>query len=121
MIERIFKDPEDLMTLVTQKDCTTLKKLIVENPEAPLLIFVGEEANSGEYQYESTNSGSAFLEEITMYGDQWLSKDDFEEVLGYDMAIDEQYENLSDEELDNEVAKIVAETAFVKAIVISVD
>ena len=55
-----------------------------------------------------------------MYGDQWLSKDDFEEVLRDDMANDEQYENLSDEELDNEVAKIVAETAFVKAIVIYV-
>lgn len=105
---------------MTQKDCTTLKKLIVENPEAPLLIFAGEEANSGEYQYESTNSGSAFLEEITMYGDQWLSKDDFEEVLRDDMANDEQYKYLSDEEFDNEVAKIVAETAFVRAIVIYV-
>ena len=120
MIKAITKSSAWLMTLMTQKDCTTLKKLIVENPEAPLLIFVGEEANSGEYQYESTNSGSAFLEEITMYGDQWLNKDDFEEVLRDDMANDEQYENLSDEELDNEVAKIVAETAFVKAIVIYV-
>ena len=120
MIKAISNDYAELMLFMTQKDCTTLKRLIVENPEAPLLIFVGEEANSGEYQYESTNSGSAFLEEITMYGDQWLSKDDFEEVLGDDMANDKQYENLSDEELDNEVAKIVAETAFVKAIVIYV-
>lgn len=120
MIRTITNDLAELMIFVTQKDCTTLKKLIVENPEAPLLIFAGEEANSGEYQYESTNSGSAFLEEITMYGDQWLSKDDFEEVLRDDMANDEQYENLSDEEFDNEVAKIVAETAFVRAIVIYV-
>ena len=120
MIKAITKSSAWLMTLMTQKDCTTLKRLIVENPEAPLLIFVGEEANSGEYQYESVPSGSAFLEEITMYGDQWLNKDDFEEVLGDDMANDEQYENLSDEELDDEVAKIVAETAFVKAIVIYV-
>lgn len=120
MIKAISNDYTELMLFMTQKDCTTLKKLIVENPEAPLLIFAGEEANSGEYQYESTNSGSAFLEEITMYGDQWLNKDDFEEVLRDDMANDEQYENLSDEEFDNEVAKIVAETAFVKAIVIYV-
>lgn len=120
MIKAISNDYTELMLFMTQKDCTTLKKLIVENPEAPLLIFAGEEANSGEYQYESTDSGSAFLEEITMYGDQWLSKDDFEEVLRDDMANDEQYENLSDEEFDNEVAKIVAETAFVRAIVIYV-
>ena len=120
MIKAITKSSAWLMTLMTQKDCTALKKLIVENPEAPLLIFVGEEANSGEYQYESVPSCSAFLEEVTMYGDQWLNKDDFEEVLRDDMANDEQYENLSDEEFDNEVAKIVAETAFVKAIVIYV-
>lgn len=41
-------------------------------------------------------------------------------MLRDDMANDEQYENLSDEEFDNEVAKTVAETAFVKAIVIYV-
>ena len=120
MIKEITKSSAWLMTFMTQKDCATLKKLIVENPEAPLLIFAGENANCGEYQYESVPSGSAFLEEITMYGDQWLNKDDFEEVLRDDMANDEQYENLSDEEFDNEVAKIVAETAFVKAIVIYV-
>ena len=120
MIKTISKDKEELMTLMTQKDCATLKKLIVENPEAPLLIFAGEYANCGEYQYESVPSGDAFLEEVTMYGDQWLNKDDFEDVLRDDMANDEQYENLSDEDFDAEVAKIVAETAFVKAIVIYV-
>ena len=120
MIKEITKSSAWLMTLMTQKDCTTLKKLIVENPEAPLLIFAGENAYCGYYRYESVPSGDAFLEEITMYGDQWLNKDDFEEVLRDDMADDEQHENLSEEELDNEVAKIVAETAFVKAIVIYV-
>ena len=120
MIKAITKSSAWLMTLMTQKDCATLKKLIVENPEAPLLIFAGEYANCGEYQYESVPSGDAFLEEVTMYGDQWLNKDDFEEVLRDDMANDEQHENLSEEELDNEVAKIVAETAFVKAIVVYV-
>ena len=120
MIKAITKSSAWLMTLMTQKDCATLKKLIVENPEAPLLIFAGEYANCGEYQYESVPSGDAFLEEVTMYGDQWFNKDDFEEVLRDDMANDEQYENLSDEEFDNEVAKIVAETEFVKAIVIYV-
>lgn len=120
MIKAITKSSAWLMTLMTQKDCATLKKLIVENPEAPLLVFAGENAHCGYYRYESVPSGDAFLEEVTMYGDQWLNKDDFEEVLRDDMANDKQYENLSDEELDNEVAKIVAETAFVKAIVIYV-
>lgn len=120
MIRTITNDLAWLMTLMTQKDCTTLKKLIVENPDAPLLIFAGEYAHGGVYRYESVPSCDAFLEEITMYGDQWLNKDDFEEVLGDDMANDKQYENLSDEELDDEIAKIVAKTAFVKVIVIYV-
>lgn len=64
MIKAITKSSAWLMTLMTQKDCATLKKLIVENPEAPLLIFAGEYANCGEYQYESVPSGDAFLEGV---------------------------------------------------------
>lgn len=120
MIKTISKGKKELMDFMTQKDCIDLKKFIVENPEAPLLIFVGEEAYSGEYSYESVDGGYADLKEITLYGDQWLDKDDFEDVLRDDIANDEQYENLSDEEFDAEVAKIVEETAFVKAIVIYV-
>lgn len=120
MIKTISKGKKELMDFMTQKDCTDLKKLIVENPEAPLLIFAGEEAWSGDYGYESVDAGFASLKEITIYGNQWLDRDDFEDVLRADMANDEQYENLSDEEFDAEVAKIVAETAFVKAIVIYV-
>ena len=41
MIKTISKDKKELMDFMTQKDCTDLKKLIVENPEAPLLIFAG--------------------------------------------------------------------------------
>ena len=37
------------------EDCTELKKLIIENPQAPLLIFAGEEAYSGQYGYESAD------------------------------------------------------------------
>lgn len=120
MIKSISKDVAELKDFMTQKDCKELKELIISNPEAPLLIFVGEEAWSGEYSYESVDGGYASLKEITIYGDHWLDRDDFEDVLRDDMANDEQYENLSDEEFDAEVAKIVEETAFVKAIVIYV-
>lgn len=120
MIKSISKDVAELKDFMTQKDCKELKELIISNPEAPLLIFAGEEANSGEYGYESVDDGYADLKEITIYGDQWLDRDDFEDVLRDDIADDERYENLSDEEFDAEVAKIIAETAFVKAIVIYV-
>lgn len=120
MIKSISNNVAVLKDFMTQKDCKDLKELIISNPEAPLLIFVGEEAYSGEYSYESVDGGYADIKEITMYGDQWLDRDDFEDVLRDDMAYDERYENLSDEEFDKEFAKIVAETAFIKAIVIYV-
>ena len=120
MLKPISKDTSELMTLMTERNCENLKKLIVENPELPLLIFAGEEAWSGKYAYESVNEGYPDIKEITIYDHQWLDKNDFEEVLRDDMAYDERYENLSDEEFDKEFAKIIAETAFIKAIIIYV-
>ena len=46
MLKAISKDLDDLMVQMTQKDCTELKKLLIENPQAQLLIFAGEEAYS---------------------------------------------------------------------------
>lgn len=120
MLKAISKDLDDLMTLVTQEDCSELKKLIIENPQAPLLIFAGEEANSGVYGYESVAFGSASLKEITLYGEYWLDKEDYEENLRDDMSYDNKYENLSNEKFDEEVRKIMKETVFVKAIVVYV-
>lgn len=120
MVKVICKDANELENFMTQKDCKELKELIISNPEAPLLIFAGEEANSGEYSYESVDAGYASLRRITLYGEEWADEDDFEDKLRDDMAYDERYENLSDEEFDKEFAKIKAETAFIKAIVIYV-
>lgn len=120
MVGIICKDTHELRECVTQKDCKELKELIVSNPEAPLIIFAGEEAWLGDWGYNSVDSGYASLRLITLYGGQWLDKDDFEDVLRDDMVYDERYENLSDEEFEKEFAKIVAETAFIEAIVIYV-
>ena len=120
MIKSISKNVAVLKDFMTKKDCKDLKELIISHPEAPLLIFVGEEVNGGEYSYVSAPAGYTHFQEITLYDGLWLDKDDFEDKLRDDMADDEQYENLSDEEFDSEVAKIVAETAFVNAIVIYV-
>ena len=120
MIKSISKDIIELKNYMTQKDCKDLKELIISNPEAPLLIFAGEEAWNGDWAYNSVNSSYARLRRITIYGEQWLYEDDFEDELRDDMAYDERYENLSDEEFDAAFAKIKAETAFVEAIVIYV-
>ena len=121
MIKIISKDVDELKDLMTQKDCKKLKELIISNPDAPLLIFVGGEAWSGDVCYESVAAGDSVIKEITIYDDnQWLYKDEYEETIRDDMADDEDYDNLSSDEFDAEVEKIIVETAFVKAIIIYV-
>lgn len=120
MIKSISNNVDELKDFMTQKDCKDLKELIISNPEAPLLIFAGEEAWTGDWSYNSVDAGYASLRLITLYGEEWLDEDEFEDKVRDAMADDEQYENLSDEEFDKEFAKIKAETAFIKAIVIYV-
>lgn len=81
MLKIISTDLDELMAVMTQKDCTELKKLIMENPEAPLLIFVGEEANSGQCGgYENVDAGYVSIEELTVYDEQWLTRDNYKGV-----------------------------------------
>ena len=120
MIETISKNVNELMDFMTQKDCKDLKELIISNPEAPLLIFAGEEAWNGDYGYECAGVGSVELKEVTLYEGTWLDIDYYEDSIRDSMGFDDQYENLSDEEFEKEVDKIIAETAFIKAIVVYV-
>ena len=120
MIKPNYTDIIDLKNLMTDRDCKQLKELILSNPEAPLLIFCGEEAWQGEYCYESQTHMYANLEPVTLYNNIWTSKDDYEEKLRDDMADDPDYNNLSDEEFDKAADKIIAETAFVNTICIYV-
>lgn len=120
MIKPNYIDITELKNLMTDKDCKELKELIINNPEAPLLIFCGEGAWTDECSYESQTDMYLKLEPVTLYNDMWLSKEDYEEKLRDDMADDPDYENLSDEEFDKAADKIVTEAAFVNTICIYV-
>lgn len=118
---KFSKNVAELKDLMTQKDCKKLKELIISNPEAPLLVFAGSEAWSGDVCYESVDACDSAVKEITIYDDiEWLYKDEYEKRIREDMEFDKDYDNLSSDEFDAEVEKIIAETAFVKAIVICV-
>lgn len=107
-----------LKQICSLEDCIELKKLIIENPELPLLIFCGEESWNGEYAYAQADYNGARVEEVTLYNEYWLEKDDYREQLSYDL--EDEYENLSNEEYDKMIAEKVANTEFVKAIVVYV-
>lgn len=101
-------------------DITELRNLILENPDLPLLIFCGEESNSGEYPYEQADVGSGEIKELTLYNDYWMDKEDFEDKLSDDLCDEDEYKDLSDQEYNQMIKQKVDETEFVKAIVIYV-
>ena len=99
---------------------TEVRNLILENPELPLLIFCGEEVNDGDYSYEQANVLSVNVSELTLYKDCWVDKDDYAESLSENLCDEEDYKDLSDYEYGQMIEQKVAETEFVKAIVIYV-
>lgn len=98
-------------------DCKELKELIIENPDLPLLIFVDEEAYSGEWSYEAIpNNCSYSIKELTLCKDMWMDKDDYEDELikGYEYL--DEYKNLTDKEFFDMIKSKLEETEFIKAI-----
>jgi hypothetical protein len=109
------------MSLYTSlEDTTKLRKLILENPELPLLIFVGEEAWSDNFLYELAEVNSASIKALTVYGDYYVDEEEFEEKIADEMNNDEEYKNLSDEDFDKAVKNKIANEEFENAIVIYV-
>lgn len=102
------------------KDTTTLRNLIIQNPDLPLVIFSGEDAWTGEYSYEYSDVTSVRIKELTMYDNSWLDRDDYAESLANDLGDDDEYKALSDDEFEQMICDKVKETEFVKAIVIYV-
>lgn len=102
------------------KDTASLKKLILEYPDLPLIIFCGEEAWSGDYGYTQADCDGGRVETLTLYNDKWLDEDDYEEELIEDLFDEEEYKDMSDKEFDEMIKRKVSETEFVTAIVIYV-
>lgn len=106
---------------VSLEDTTELRKLIIDNPDLPLLFFVGDDAYIDDgYQYSMAYASNAEIQELTLYSDVWMDKDDYTEKLSDDLAFEEEYKDMTDEEYDAMIDQKVNKTEFVKAIVIYV-
>lgn len=102
-------------------DTGELRNLILENPELPLLIFVGEEAYCPDYAYTMAYPNRVEIEELTLYNDErWVDYDGYKDWLIDDLSDEEKYKNLSDEEYEKMIDEKMEEVEFVKAIVIYV-
>ena len=103
---------------VSLEDTTELRKLIIDKPDLPLIVFCGDDSWHDWYPYEKANVNSCNIKELTLYNDWWLDKEDYGDTLHLDLA--EEYVGMTDEEYDKMVDQKVNETEFVKAIVIYV-
>lgn len=101
-------------------DATKLRNLIIENPELPLLIFCGEDSWRDEFPYEQANVNREEIKELTLYKNNWVDKDDYEEMLSNDLCEEARYRNLPDKEFEKMIKQKIEETEFIKAIVIYV-
>ena len=101
-------------------DTSNLRKLILENPDLPLLIFAGEESWCGEWAYNQVDASKGEIQTLTLYEDMWIDKDDYRYRLSDNLCDAEEYVDLSNEEFDKMIDQKVAETEFCKAIVIYV-
>ena len=102
-------------------DNSELRQLIIDNPGFPLIIFVGETSWSGDFPYTVANKASCEIEELTLYNNIWIDRDNYWDKLYDDLAFDEDYENLSDEKYLKIIDDKVARTKFIKAITIRID
>lgn len=101
-------------------DTSELRKLILDNPNLPLLIFCGEEAWCGDWSYSMAYTGKPSIQFLTLYGDLWMDEDDYRDKLIDDLCDEEEYKDLSDNDYYKMIDEKIAETEFCKAIVIHV-
>lgn len=97
-------------------DTDELRKVILDNPELPIIIFAGEESYCGEYAYNLAEIRTVKIKELTMLDEIYVDKDDFRDRLNDRLAA--TYE--TEEKLSHAIDNVIKETEFLKAIVIYV-
>lgn len=95
-------------------DTGELRKTMLDNPELPIMIFVGEESYSGEYPYSLAEISSTGIRELGIWEEYYIDKDDLRDMLFDKYSGD--YE--TEEELGKYVSECMDNTEFIKAIVI---
>ena len=105
--------------ITSLKNTMELKKLIIDNPELPLLIFYC--CDDFDYGVDNYMLGEVTLcrvDEVATINETYVSIDDYEEELRY--RYEDECFNMSDKEFDEFIEKKLNETKFIKAIVVYV-
>ncbi len=103
-------------------DSTKLRKLIMENPDLPLLAFVGESAHIGDFAYNSAGIYNVGIDEVALFDDYYIcDRDEYEDRLFDRMDGSEEFGGLSEEEMQEKIDEMMSKVEFQKAIIIYVD
>ncbi len=89
-----------------------LRKLLIEHPDLPLIVFAKDSANSGDYYAMSCTDISAevgeFLDCQQQYNDCYCftDRDEFRDEIAETVYLDQE---ITDEQLERETERIFAE------------
>lgn len=92
-----------------------LKQLIVENPDLPIVVFAGDDANIGDYSYTSCSYIKAYKGEFLDCAQTvndcmcYTDRDEFEDDVADALAGEEQYRALPVDEFNFFVERTVNE------------
>lgn len=105
--------------ITSLKNTMELKKLIIDNPELPLLIFhCSDDLEESDYMQMGRVTGYK-IDEVTLYKNAYISKDDYrEEIEEMLLANDKSVIEMMIKEWDELVNKELAKKKFIKAIVV---
>ena len=109
--------------------CNDLKRLIKENPELPIVMLAGENANSGDYSTMFCSSVNACIGELLdcmqEQNDEicYTDRDEFREQIEDNLAMSDEWADKTDEEIEAEADRIEAEYEpyWKKCIIVVVD
>lgn len=88
------------------------KKLVLKSQDLPIMFFASEDCNTGNFEYEECFISRVSVEEISLYGDEWVDKEGLEDRIYNNLC----YLDMTDEELNKKITEMVAAATSKKAI-----
>ncbi len=97
-------------------------KLVAENPELPMKVFIDGECSDGDCWYVG-EIHDCKVTEITEYGDMYYERDDSDwvkEIISDEVYDEPEYANLTDEEFDKKMDEKVERLDWERVILLKV-
>ena len=98
-------------------------KLVAENPELPIKVFINGECGDDDNCWYVGEIHDCKVTEITEYGDKCYERDDFDwlkEIISNEVYDDPEYVNLTDEEFDKKMEEKVEWLGWERVILLKV-